>query len=505
MSTPDFFRSRLDAMIDLRHPLAVLATRMPWVQIEAALAPFFARRARDERSVAGEDLFGSTLDVAGGGVSAAGRPRLPLRLMVGLLYLKHAFNESDESVCERWAQDVYFQYFCGEAYFQPRLPCDPTNLVRFRQALDEAGVEELLATTIATAVQMGAVKPAEFERVIVDTTVQEKAIAYPTDSRLLEVARAKLTRLAQRAGLTLKQTYEREGKRLRRQAGGYAHAKQFKRLRRVLKRQRTVLGRLLRDIERKLSGASDERQAALRLWIERAWQICRQRPKDKNKLYALHAPEVECIGKGKARQPYEFGVKVSLAITHKQGLIVGARSFPGNPYDGHTLHAQLEQTAILLEALPGSPRPKTAVVDLGFRGVDAEVAPVELVHRGKYKSLTAVQRRWLKRRQAVEPIIGHAKADHGMRRCWLKGQTGDALHAVLCAAGFNLRWLLRAIVRLGLRAVFFMLAHLLALAGTVGKPINTPPERSGRRRFSCRSFDSCPPTLNKTNSAGLMK
>lgn len=483
MSTPDFFRSRLDAMIDLRHPLAVLATRMPWAQIEATLVPIFARRARDGQSVTGEDLFGSTLAVAGGGVSAAGRPRLPIRLMVGLLYLKHAFNESDESVCERWAQDVYFQYFCGEAYFQPRLPCDPTNLVRFRQALDEAGVEELLVTTIAAAMQMGPVKPAEFERVIVDTTVQEKAIAYPTDSRLLEVARAKLVRLAQRAGLMLRQTYEREGKRLRRQAGGYAHARQFKRLRRVLKRQRTILGRLLRDIERKLSGALQEQQTAMRLWIERAWQICRQRPKDKNKLYALHAPEVECIGKGKARQPYEFGVKVSLAITHKQGLIVGARSFPGNPYDGHTLHAQLEQTAILLEALPGSPRPRTAVVDLGFRGVDAEVAPVELIHRGRYKSLTAVQRRWLKRRQAVEPVIGHVKQDHGMRRCWLKGQTGDALHAVLCAAGFNLRWLLRAIVRLGLRAVFFMFAHLFALARSPSQPSNPGPQRSDPARF----------------------
>jgi IS5 family transposase len=189
-------------------------------------------------------------------------------------------------VCERWAQDVshrdffraYFEFFCGEDYFQPRLPRDPTNLVRFRQALGEAGVEELLATTITAAVQMKAVKPSEFERVIVDTTVQEKAIAYPTDSRLLEVARAKLARLAQRAGLALKQTYEREGKQLRRRAGGYAHAKQFNRLRRVLKRQRTLVGRLLRDIEHKLSCASNEQQVALRIWLERAWHICRQRP-----------------------------------------------------------------------------------------------------------------------------------------------------------------------------------------------------------------------------------
>ena len=253
MSTPDFFRSRLDAMIDLRHPLAVLANRMPWRSIEATLTPIFERRAREGRTSEEIDLFGTAPKLAGAGLSAAGRPRLSIRLMVGLLYLKHAYNESDESVCERWAQDVYFQFFCGEEYFQPHMPCDPTNLVRFRQALGEAGVEELLATTIAAAVEMKAVRPAEFERVIVDTTVQQKAIAYPTDSRLLEIARGKLARLAQRAGLTLKQTYEREGKQLRRRAGGYAHAKQFKRLRRVLKRQRTILGRLLRDIERKVT------------------------------------------------------------------------------------------------------------------------------------------------------------------------------------------------------------------------------------------------------------
>lgn len=210
MSTLDFFRSRLDGMIDLRHPLAVLASRMPWNSIEAALAPVLARKGKDGRNVVGEDLFGPTLAVAGAGISAAGRPRLPIRLMVSLLYLKHAFNESDESVCERWAENVYWQFFCGEEYFQMRLPCDPTNLVRFRQALGEAGVEELLATTIAAAVQMKAIKPTEFERVIVDSTVQEKAIAYPTDSRLLEVARAKVVQLAKRAGIQLKQTLATE-------------------------------------------------------------------------------------------------------------------------------------------------------------------------------------------------------------------------------------------------------------------------------------------------------
>ena len=457
MATDDFFRARLDHMIDMRHPLAVLAARMPWAQIETSLAPLFSHRQRPGRTVVDSDLFGATADVVGAGVSNAGRPRLPIRLMVALLYLKHAYNESDESVVQRWAQDVYFQFFSGQVYFEPRLPCDDSQIGRFRQVLGEAGVEQLLKTTIEAAVDMGAIKRSEFERVIVDTTVQEKAVAHPSDSRLLEVARAKIAQLATRAGIKLKQSYAREGQQLRRRAGGYAHARQFKRLRRVLRRQRIILGRLLRDVERKITDSS---RVGLKTWIERAWRIQLQRPHDSNKLYALHAPEVECIGKGKARQPFEFGVKVSMAVTHKSGLVVGARSFPGNPYDGHTLAGQIEQTTTLLQDI--GVKPSTAVVDLGYRGVD-HLVPINIVHRGRYKTMTEQQRRWLKRRQAIEPTIGHTKHDHGMRRCWLKGSEGDALHAVLCAAGFNIRWLLRAIARGSTAALLLAIFGLCAV------------------------------------------
>jgi len=474
MSTDDFFRARLDQMIDLRHPLAVLAQRMPWSQIEAALAPLFAHKDRAGRVVEDSDLFGPTSAVAGAGVSARGRPRLPIRLMVALLYLKHAYNESDESVVQRWSQDVYFQFFSGMQYFEPRLPCDDSQIGRFRRVLGEAGVEQLLKTTIEAAVGMGAVKPAEFERVIVDTTVQEKAVAHPSDSRLLEVARAKIAQLATRAGIKLKQSYAAEAKQLRRRAGGYAHARQFKRLRSVLRRQRVILGRLLRDVQRKLN---DDIRAKLSPWLERAWRIHSQRPHDKQKLYALHAPEVECIGKGKARQPFEFGVKVSMAVTHKQGLIVGARSFPGNPYDGHTLASQIEQTTVLLQDI--GVKPMTAVVDLGYRGVD-HLVPLQIVHRGRYKTMSTQQRQWLKRRQAIEPTIGHTKHDHGMRRCWLKGSEGDALHAVLCAAGFNIRWLLRAIARGGIAVLVFVLglitiAPMRALVSSTRPPAAVLP------------------------------
>ena len=356
-------------------------------------------------------------------------------------------------------------------FYEPRLPCDATQIGRFRSAIGEAGVEELLKATIDTAVASKAIKPAEFERVIVDTTVQEKAIAHPVDSRLLEIARHKVVAAAKRAGIALKQTFAREGKSLRRRAGGYAHAKQFKRLRKVVKRQRTILGIVLREVQRKIAQASEATALTLthlQTLMQRAERIRSQRPRDKNKLYALHAPEVECIGKGKARKPYEFGVKVSVAVTHKQGLMVGARSFTGNPYDGHTLAEQLEQATILTEDTGG--RPKQVVVDLGFRGVDAANPGVQIIHRGKFKSLTDQQRRWLKRRQAVEPAIGHLKHDNAMDRCWLQGATGDALHAVLCAAGYNIRWLLRAILRLGLRG---LLASLFALLATLATALAT--------------------------------
>lgn len=243
----------------------------------------------------------------------------------------------------------------------------------------------MLKVTIDTAVQTKAINPTEFERVIVGTTVQEKAIAYPTDSRLLAVARYQVVKAAEGLGIALKQTFAAEGKTLRRRAGGYTHAKQFKRLKRVLRRQRTLLGIVLCEVGRKLEALAQQALAPkllakLKVVMELAQRIRSQQPKDKDKLYALHGPEAECVGKGKARQPYEFGVKISVAVTHQSGLVVDARTFPGNPYDGHILAAQLEQTTILLEGVKKTP--KVVVVDLGFRGVDADNPGVEIIHRG---------------------------------------------------------------------------------------------------------------------------
>ena len=434
----DLFRNRLDAQIDLRHSLCKLAAVMPWEALGQRLSCVLPAEPK-----------------------AGGRPALSLRLMCGLLYLKHAYDLADEALCERWLENPYWQFFCGEVFFQTRLPCDPSSLTRFRKRLGEAGVEELLAQSITAAKELNAIKPADLERVIVDTTVQEKAVAYPTDSRLLEVARRKLVSLARRCGIALRQSYEREGPTLRRRAAGYAHAKQFKRLRRILRRQRTILGRLLRDVQRKGDAGQ---QTVLSPWLGRIERLQRQTPKDQSKLYALHAPEVECIGKGKARNPYEFGVKVGLAVTARQGLIVGARSFPGNPYDGDTLAEQIEQVAILTEV-----KPRHVIVDLGFRG--RKIDGIDILHRG-LKRLTRSQKRWLKRRQSIEPIIGHAKDDCRLRRCHLKGATGDAMHAVLCAAGYNIRWLMRWMASL--------LLTILAVCGRMLGPQGDDGESSGR-------------------------
>jgi IS5 family transposase len=468
MNTSDFFRSRLDAMIDMRHPLVVLTAQLPWSRIEAALAPNFTHQDRTPKEERTADLLGEHAVQFGGGVSPAGCPRLSIRLMASLLYLKNSYNLSDEELVVRWSENVVWQYFSGQEYYEPRLPCDATQIGRFRRAIGEEGLEQLLKATIETAVEIKAIKPVDLERIIVDSTVQEKAIAHPVDSRLLEIARHKVVSSAKRAGINLKQTFAKECKTLGRKAGGYAHAKQFKRMRKVVKRQRTILGVVLREVARKLNlpenlSSNSKALSDLHMWIERAERIRTQQRHDKNKLYALHAPEVECIAKGKARNPYEFGVKVSLAVTHKSGLMVGARSFPGNPFDGHTLAAQIEQTTNLLQDL--NRVPKQVVVDLGYRGVDADNPGIEIIHRGRYKTMTDQQKRWLKRRQAIEPMIGHVKSDNRMDRCWLQGALGDALHALSCAAGYNIRWLLRAIVRLGLKVVFLRL-FLTAMTGT---------------------------------------
>jgi IS5 family transposase len=265
------------------------------------------------------------------------------------------------------------------------------------------------------------------------------------------------------------QTFAKEGHHLCRKAGRYAHATQYKRMRRTIKRQRTIVGRLRREIDRKLSSLGQAARDAMASTLAKAGRVFGQTKSKKikggqPKLYSWQAPEAHCFSKGKARTPFEFGAKVGIAVTAKGNLIVGARAFTGAPFDSHTLHEQIEQTTILLQ--DSGIKPTTAMVDLGYRGVDADNPGLTLAHRGKGKRLDAEGLKLIKRRNAIEPVIGHLKADHRMDRCHLKGEIGDRLHAVLCAAGYNIRWLLRAIARKGLTA-FWRLLPAPAVAAVV--------------------------------------
>src|SRR6202158_2603673 len=379
------------------------------------------------------------------------QPPLPTRLVAGLLILKHMHNLSDEALCDRWVENPYFQYFCGEAVFRHELPFDRSSLTRWRQRLGEEQIAALLQESLSVAHRSGAIETKDLERVVGDTTVQEKAIAHPTDARLIHRAIEKLVDLAKRKGVELRQSYLRLAKRAAIMVGRYTHAHQFKRARRQLKFLRTRLGRIIRDIRRKIEGdpALEDRFGPL---LDLALRVRHQEPRQRgSKVYSLHAPEVECIGKGKARAPYEFGCKVSIAtpVTSPRGgqFVLHAKALHGNPFDGHTLGPVVAD----LEKLTGI-ETRRIHVDKGYRG---HTPP----HRfrvgisGQVRRVTAAIRREMRRRAAVEPVIGHVKGEHRMGRNYLKGRNGDRMNAVLAAAGYNFGLLLRWLARL-LRALF---------------------------------------------------
>jgi IS5 family transposase len=289
----NFYRQPLREQINLEHPLIRLANLIDWERLTIAMSVSF--------------------------VSHRGRPATSPRLIAGLLYLQHAFDLSDEGVVWQWLENPYWQVFPGETYLQTKPPIEPSSLTRWRKRVGEAGVEELLAETIEAAKRANVIKTSSLKRVMVDTTVMEKAIAHPTDSRLLERCREHLVKAAARHGLKLRQNYKREAPRLASQIGRYAHAKLYKRMKKALRTLRSRVGRVMRDVERQLDGVAHASRAALEDLIDRTKRILSQQQKDKNKLYALHAPEVECLAKVKARKPYEFGVKMSITTTHREG------------------------------------------------------------------------------------------------------------------------------------------------------------------------------------------
>lgn len=407
----DLFRERLEAIIDPRHALVRLAGLVAWSRFDDAFGRFYR---------------------------VIGRPAKPTRLMVGLHYLKHVHDLSDEEVVARWVENPYWQFFCGFDFFQHEAPIDASTMTRWRKRIGPAGLEEMLKASVGVALDAGVAKPSSLERVSVDTTVQPKAIAHPTDSRLYWRALQLLVRQAKRHGIALRQSHTRLAKAAMVRAGRHAHARQFRRMRRALKQLRTYLGRVFRDIGRKIAGnaALEGKFARLLGLVER---LMAQQPKDKDKLYALHAPEVVCIAKGKARIPYEFGAKIGIAVTNREGLVLAAKAFAGNPYDGHTLAATLDQARSVSGAAA-----ERIYVDKGYRGHDYAGAG-KVVIAGRRRGLSATMRRELRRRSAIEATIGHMKTDGRLDRNFLLGQAGDAVNALLAAAGHNLRLVLTAL------------------------------------------------------------
>lgn len=404
----DLFRNRLENILNRKHPLFKLADAIDWKFFEKELGEFY--------------------------VEGQGRPALPIRLMVGLHYLKSAYNVSDEGVVEAFIENGYWQYFLGYEFFQHTFPLDPSSLVRWRHRVGVEGVELLLMEILETAKRLKLLKAQDLKRVTVDTTVQEKAISFPTDSRLYQKARELLVSKSKAYGIKLRQSYVRKGKQTLVAQSRYARAGQFKRARRQAKKLKIYLGRVLRDVERKLGDQRDDTWTNL---LSRCWQVHDQQRSDKHKLYSLHAPEVECIGKGKAHKRYEFGVKVSVVSSTRDNWVLGTQAIHGNPYDGHTLQTAITQAQILSDSVFD-----TIFCDRGYQGHDYSGAAE--VHLAGKRRISRSLKKWLKRRNAIEPIIGHLKQENGMDRNYLKGAEGDRINAVLAGCGFNLRKVLRA-------------------------------------------------------------
>jgi len=403
-----------------KHPLLALAQKLPWAFLEKEFAQFYA---------------------------SVGRPAKPIRLMVGLLLLKQIENLSDERIVEAWVQNPYYQAFCGMEHFQWGLPCDPSDLAHFRKRIGEAGVEKIFQASIV----LHGKRSLESE-VVIDTTVQEKNITFPTDTKLRVRVMSRCWKLAAEEGLHLRRSYRREVKKTLRIIRFNKRLHDKKKVTAAIRRVKTMANALLRDVMRKLPARS---LAARREELEKYYRAVNQERQDTNKIYSLHEPAVLCISKGKEHKKYEFGAKAAIAMTKTACILVGAKSFTANVYDGDTLKEILPQ----IEAVRGKAA-TTSFCDRGFRGrkrvgvttiVMPAAAPVGASTYAKRKA-----RKDFGRRSAIEPVIGHLKHSFRLARNYLKGTVGDAVNLLLAAAAFNCRKWLNALAQCLLFALLFV-------------------------------------------------
>jgi len=403
------FDTPLERFINLNHELCILSKKIDWDSIEEDFSFYY---------------------------SDIGRPSVPIRRMTALLLLKHIYNLSDEAIVDRWIENPYWQYFSGELIFQTDKPFDPTEFIHFRKRIGKEGVERLLKISVQL---FG--KEAQEKEVLVDSTVQEKNITYPTDAKLHKRIIDKVNKIAKQEGIVLRQTYTRTLKQLLIDQRFHSHPKRRKKAKAALRKIKTIAGRQVRDIQRQFTGNQKTKYYELFIILNK---ILRQKRGDKNKIYSIHEPEVSCIAKGKEAKKFEFGNKSGIVLTKTSKIVVGALAFEGNPYDGHTLEAHLIQTEYLTQK-----RPKIGIVDRGYKGKKNINGTEIILPSAPKKDATQYQkqkaRKRFRARAGIEPVIGHIKHDHRMLRNYLKGAIGNQLNTILAGTGFNLKKMLNRI------------------------------------------------------------
>lgn len=398
-----FLAPNLLDQINPKHPLLQLAQTLPWDYFESEFAPLY---------------------------SPVGRPAKPIRLMVGLCILKHTEDLSDEVLVQRWVQNPYYQAFCGEAEFQWSFPCDPTDLVYFRKRIGEQGCGKIFAVSI----MIHGEKALE-EEVCIDSTVQEKNITFPTDAKLYRKIIVRCLKLARKHGIQLRRTYAKEIKQRKLECRFAGHPRNRAKARKAVKRLKTIAGRLVRELERKLPiGVLEALEEEFVLFHRGLGQ----KRGDKNKLYSLHEPHVYCMSKGKDHKRYEFGTKVSITTTRDSKIIIGAMAFDKNKYDGHTLPEALLQLKQLIQHSPAA-----AICDRGYRG-KSKINETRIIRPSVNTGDTTsayreLMRKRFRKREGIEPVIGHLKSDHRLCRNYLKGFKGDQINVLMAAAAFNFR------------------------------------------------------------------
>jgi IS5 family transposase len=394
------FYSTFEEQLSHRHPLYILANQIQWGIFETTFAKLY---------------------------SEEGRPAKPIRLMVSLLILKHVRNLSDESVVEQWFENIYYQYFSGERTYACGAPCEASELVHFRNRIGEEGIELILKESIRANGKDGGEKEAT-----TDTTVQEKNITYPTDNKLHRKIIKKCVALALKAGIELRQSYTRTMKGLLMELRFRNHPKDKGRARKAERKVKTIAGRLVRELERKL--APGLHQDTLGLFKK----VLLQKKSDSNKIYSLHEPHTQCMTKGKEHKKYEFGSKVSIITTKTTGVIIGAINIEKNVHDSKTLQPAIEQQ----QRLTGTTL-KNNFVDRGYAGVKEVLGTTIVTPDKPDKKRTPYQKQKLrngfKRRAAIEPKIGHLKHDHRLSRNYYKGIKGDNINVMLAAAAMNFK------------------------------------------------------------------